>query len=306
MLNYQHIKESAMGAGFDLVGICRPRDFAGNREWYGEWLGSGCAEPLSYMYKYMDVRFDPRELLGGARTAVVCALNYKNCYSCPTTTDQGAPQIASYALARDYHKVVRRALKALLKALQADHPALEGRPCVDTAPLLEKQLAHEAGLGWIGRSSLLVTPQFGTYVVLGVLLLSHDADHYDSPYAGNGCGECHRCVSACPTAAIRPNRTLDARRCLSALTVECDTPAGAELSGWIFGCDECQRCCPHNRATPLASNEAIAPIVTPPTFEQWEVMTPEQFAARAASTPLKRGGLERLQRNSKSIKGEDK
>ncbi len=298
MLKNNFIKESAIIAGFDLVGITLPKEFEENRVAYMEWLKSGAAENLSYMQLYLDQRFNPANLLDATRSIVVCALNYKNRFSL-SQTDSTLPKIASYALSRDYHKVIRKQLKELLRRLQKVEPTLKGRCCVDTAPILEKQLAVEAGLGWIGRQSLLVTPQFGSFVTLGILLLDQEVDTFDSPLLGVGCGECRRCIEACPTGAIGENRTIDSRRCVSALTVECDNVQDKALDGWIFGCDGCQSVCPYNRNTPLASNPAIEPIFAPISAEKWRSMSSEEFAERLSSTPLKRGGLARLQRNCK-------
>ncbi len=296
MIEYIHIKESAIAAGFDLVGVTQPREFEFNRTMIEQWIASGAADSLSYMKRYMDIRFNPANLLEGTESVVVCAVNYKSSYSLGQSGSYN-PKIASYALNRNYHKTVRKSLKMLLKELQRRDPKLTGRCCVDTAPLLEKQLAVEAGLGWIGRQSLLVTPQFGSYVHLGVLLLSDSVDSYNTPYQGVGCGNCQRCVESCPSKAILANQMIDSRLCISALTVECDSTGGQELNGWLFGCDECQSCCPYNQNTPLATNSQFLPIFCPPSLDEWQRMTPQEFSLKLGSTPLKRGGLERLQRN---------
>ncbi len=299
MLKSNIIKESASAAGFDLVGITFPHEFISIRTVYIKWLESGSAENIAYMQKYLDQRFNPANLLDNTRSIVVCALNYKNIHSI-NNNENKEPKIASYALNRDYHKVIRKLLKELLKSLQSIDPSIKGRACVDTAPLLEKQLAVEAGLGWIGRQSLLITPQFGSFVHIGVLLLDTEVDAFDSPLEHVGCGECHRCVDTCPNGAISKERTIDSRRCISALTVECDNAEQQPLHGWIFGCDECQSVCPYNRHTPFATNPAIQPIFTPISAEKWRSMSSEEFTERLASAPLKRGGLARLQRNCKT------
>ena len=128
----------------------------------------------------------------------------------------------------------------LFGRLRAAEPALAGRAFVDSAPLVEKQLAVEAGLGWIGRQSLLVTPRFGSFVLLGELVLDAACDRYDEPLAGAGCGSCRRCVEACPTGAVCNDRAIDARRCISCHTIERTPAAEIALDGWIFGCDACQ------------------------------------------------------------------
>ncbi len=297
MINYNHIKQFATEVGFDLVGITTPREFEFNRTMIEEWIEHGGADSLSYMKKYMDIRFNPANLLEGTQSIVVCGVNYKNDYSISQSSEHH-PKIASYAHTRDYHKTIRKQLKELLSRLQQLSPTLQGRCCVDTAPLLEKQLALEAGLGWIGRQSLLITPQFGSFVLLGVLLLTSQVDRYDTPYTKVGCGSCRLCIENCPAGAILEQRMIDSRLCISALTVECDNPKEEDLHGWIFGCDECQSCCPHNQRSPMATNRAFAPIFTPPTYTEWQEMSQESFTEKFKSTPLKRGGLERLRRNS--------
>ena len=166
MLDHRNIKRLAAGEGFDLCGIAPCRHLAENEARFREWLAAGYQSSLDYLERNADKRFDPRRLVERARTAVVCAVAYKN------RASEGYPpgcrtRIASYACAADYHATIRDRLRRMLAALKAAHPALEGRAFVDTAPLCEKQLAVEAGLGWIGRQSLLVTPQHGSFVLLG-------------------------------------------------------------------------------------------------------------------------------------------
>ena len=185
MLDHRNIKRLAAGEGFDLCGIAPCRHLAENEARFREWLAAGYQSSLDYLERNADKRFDPRRLVERARTAVVCAVAYKN------RASEGYPpgcrtRIASYACAADYHATIRDRLRRMLAALKAAHPALEGRAFVDTAPLCEKQLAVEAGLGWIGRQSLLVTPQYGSFVLLGELILTDEADAYDAPFEGGG------------------------------------------------------------------------------------------------------------------------
>ncbi len=296
MLSLHHIKESATKVGFDLCGATPVLHFGDAQSRYMEWLESGQGEALPYMHKYMEVRFDPAEIMEGCKSAVVCAINYKNSFSLAQRGEREVPKIASYALNADYHNTIRRSLKALLRELKNHYPTLNGRCCVDTAPLLEKHLATRAGLGWIGRQSLLVTEEYGSFVVLGVLLLDDEVDNYDAPYEGKGCAECRACLKACPNGAISDNRTIDSRLCISAQSVECDTTK-QPLRGWIFGCDECQMCCPHNQHTPMATNPAMQPIFAPISYKAWQSLTAEEFTAKLNKTPLKRAGLERILRN---------
>jgi epoxyqueuosine reductase len=249
------------------------------------------------MRNNIDMRFDVGQMVEGARSVVVCAVSYKSDISGGySSTDKC--KIAYYACNRDYHKTLKKMLKAMLRELQKTHPSLEGRAFVDSAPILEKQYAVEAGLGWIGRQSLLVTPEYGTYVLLGELVLNAEVDELDKPMEGVGCGECRRCMDACPTGAIVKPMTINTSRCISCHTIEAEPSAKINLNGWIFGCDECQNCCPYNKkAKPHSS--AFNPLFDPReiTAEQWMTMAEEEFAEKFGSTPLKRSGLERIKAN---------
>ncbi|MFI3292228.1 MAG: tRNA epoxyqueuosine(34) reductase QueG [Rikenellaceae bacterium] len=290
MIDISHIKSLATTHGFDLCGVTRTTPLPQNSEYLKSWLSDGYGSPLEYMSRYEDVRLDPSKLIDGAKSVIVCAVNYKNEYSIVQTP----PRIASYALNRDYHKTIRKRLKAMLRDLQLLYPTLSGRCFTDSAPIFEKQLAINCGLGWIGRQSLVVTPQFGTFILLGEIVIDQEVDIYDTPFNGDRCGSCTRCIEACPVGAINNNRTIDARRCISCRTIEVDNSTYLTLNGWIFGCDECQSCCPHNQKSPLFSNPDFEPITQCSTKEEWEKMDNENFIQKYGSTPLKRSGLERI------------
>ena len=297
MLDFRNIKRHAAEAGFDLCGVARCRRLADNEAWFRDWLAHGYQSSLGYLERHVEKRFDPQRLVEGARTAVVCAVAYKNRFS------EGYPadcrtKVASYACNKDYHTTLREMLRRLFEALRAENPRLEGRAFVDTAPLAEKQLAVEAGLGWIGRQSLLITPQYGSFVLLGELLLSDEADAYDEPFEEERCGSCRACMEHCPTGALVAPRTVDTRRCISCHTVEREPASTVDLHGWIFGCDACQSYCPYNRQAPLHTHPAFDPQFDPlaVTPEQWLAMTESEFAERFGETPLTRSGLTRIQR----------
>ncbi len=294
MVSATYIKSLSRKYGFDLCGVTRVSMQTLHRGYFESWLARGYAGELEYMSRYQDIRFDPSGLMTGAQSVIVCAVNYKNSYSLRQGV-ANTPRIASYALSRDYHKSIRKNLRSMLRELQTLYPELSGRCCVDTAPLLEKQLAIDAGLGWRGRNSLLVTPEYGSFVLLGEIIIDSEVDSYDSPYGGDGCGECHRCVDSCPASAITDERTIDARRCISARTVEHENSSDITLNGWIFGCDECQQCCPHNRKTPLFSNSDFRPLATPLTSDEWQCLSEAEFSEMYGSTSIKRAGLTRLQ-----------
>lgn len=298
MLDRSTLKKLAASVGFDLCGVAPCRHLAEGEERFRRWLEQGCHASLGYLERHADKRFDPRLLVEGARTAVVCAVSYRN------RASEGYPaghraKVASYACARDYHATIREMLAELFSAIKEIWPEVGGRIFVDTAPLAEKQLAVEAGLGWIGRQSLLVTPRFGTCVLLGELLLCDGADSYDAPFEGPGCGDCRRCIDSCPTQAISDSRTLDARRCISCRTIERGSGTGIDLHGWIFGCDACQSCCPYNLRAPRHTHPAFDPLFDPVamTPDEWASMDDAHFTARFGSTPLARSGPERIRQH---------
>ena len=300
MLCFDYIKSAALRLGFDLCGIARCQNFEVNERAYMCWLDMGYDSSLGYMRNHLDKRFDVRQLVEGAKTVVVCAVSYKSEIS-GGYDESDSCKIASYACNRDYHKILKKMLQSLLRELQTQYPQLQGRAFVDSAPLLEKQYAVEAGLGWIGRQSLLITPEFGSYVLLGELVLDMEADAYDAPYEGVGCGECRRCMDVCPTSAIVTPMTIDTSKCISCRTIESDNDANIDLHGWIFGCDECQNCCPYNRQAAIHRNEAFNPLFDPREIsaEEWQAMSEEEFLARFGTTPLKRSGVERIKKNIK-------
>ena len=300
MLDFLNIKKLAADAGFDLCGVAPCRHLADGEARFRAWLARGGQSSLGYMERNTEKRFDPRLLVEGARTAVVCAVSYKNAAS------EGYPashrtKVASYACTADYHTTIRTMLMQLFGALRTTHPELRGRAFVDTAPLAEKQLAVEAGLGWIGRQSLLVTPRFGSYVLLGELILTEEADAYDTPFAENRCGTCRRCVDACPTGAVAPDQTIDTARCISCHTIEKEPPTGVDLDGWTFGCDCCQSSCPWNLRAPQHRNAAFDPVFDPLSMDAaaWLGMDEAAFDDLCGRTPLTRSGLARIRRNVK-------
>ena len=298
MLDRSFIRQSAAAAGFDLCGVAPCRHLVRNEQFFRRWLGDGRHASLGYLERNLDKRFDVRRLVEGAQTVVVCAVGYKNGLSDGYPDDFRA-KIASYALTADYHATIKGMLGDLFGHLRAAEPALAGRAFVDSAPLVEKQLAVEAGLGWIGRQSLLVTPQYGSYVVLGELILTEETDRYDAPFEGSRCGTCRSCIDNCPTGAVAPDRTIDTGRCISCRTIEREQPGQTDLHGWIFGCDACQSLCPWNRRAPQHRNAAFDTVFDPLALDAatWLGMDEAAFEALCGRTPLTRSGLDRIRRN---------
>lgn len=257
MLSYQHIKKYAAEAGFSAVGVARARVLTEQGPRFAAALAASGEAALGYLVRAPERRLDPGRLVEGARTVVVCALAYD---PRPVETPEGL--VSAHRGAGDYHPRIVAMLSGVLERLRSEEPGVAGRVFCDTAPILEKAWAVEAGLGWIGRHSLLVHPALGSFLLLGGLVLDGECDRYDRPVRGVGCGECRRCVEECPAGALiegcgkAPGEAfgevaaVDTGRCVSALTIE-SSRGGAvspgDLHGWIWGCDVCQNVCPRNK-----------------------------------------------------------
>ena len=300
MIARKVITNIAHEVGFDLVGVVRADALVEERERFDGWLAAGNHSSLAYLERNIDKRFDGRLLVEGVRSIVVCGVSYLSEWS-RGYTEGARTKIASYALNVDYHTTIKAMLQKMAERLAEVEPQLRYRSFTDSAPVAEKSLAVRAGLGWIGRNSLLVTPSHGSMLHLGELFISAEVDVYDSPYEGGGCGNCHACANACPNGAILDNRTIDARRCISCRTIEREDAQSEPiaLDGWIFGCDACQTVCPYNRRAPLHRNPLFNPVLNPAmlTEERWASMTAEEFESLAGATPLVRSGLERIKSN---------
>jgi epoxyqueuosine reductase len=272
------IKTLARELGFDVVGIAAAHA-ADGFERFQEWLNRGFAGEMAYMSQHADARRDPRSILPQVRSVVMLGLNYK-----PARLPARTGKVARYALGADYHDVLREKLNALLARIQLEHPGVQGRGVVDTAPLLERDFARRAGLGWIGKNTMLIHKRLGSYLFLGALLLDLEL-RADAPFDAFHCGTCTRCLDACPTGAFEGPGWLDARRCISYLTIELRSSVPAELrpglGDWLFGCDVCQEVCPWNRKAPDSVEPAFAPR---PEYEALDILE----LARLSETDFRR------------------
>ena len=300
MIPRKVIINTAHAVGFDLVGVVPVGPLDMEHNIFNEWLLAGCQSTLGYMERNVEKRFNVGRLVEGSQSVIICAVSYLSPYSrgydasCST-------KIASYALAQDYHITIKGMLLQLAEQLRCLSPALRFRAFTDSAPIAEKSYAQRAGLGWIGRNSLLVNPRYGSMMHLGELVIDESVDEYDVPMSGVGCGTCRACVDACPNGAIRDNRTIDTRRCISCRTIEREAEGDATpLHGWIFGCDACQSVCPFNRHAPLHANPLFDPVVDPMSLgaESLATMSDERFEELAGRTAMMRAGLARLQQNA--------
>ena len=299
------IKQYARALGFDLVGIA-PVQSPPHADSFLLWLAQGYAGTMEYLGRTAHLRINPAELLPDARSAVVVGLNYA-----PAELPETDYRIARYALGDDYHAVIREKLETLLGAIQAIEPETRGRICVDSAPVLERDLAMLAGLGWYGKNTCLINTQRGSYFFIGVLLLTL-ALEYDSPAQG-GCGTCRLCLDACPTGALVAPYQLDARKCLSYLTIELRDAIPTEyrepMGEWLFGCDICQEVCPFNRPRehqPLRARPTQEPRLQPrplPKLTEILQMSEAEFAEWFRDSAIKRAKWRGLIRNALIVAG---
>ncbi len=248
------MKSEGRRLGFELVGIA-PAVTPPGVESLRAWLAKGHAGEMGYMHRHADVRQHPRGVLPEVRSIVAAAMNYR-------TGKETKPGFSCYAWGDDYHDLLRSRLGQMLAWLKKERPGCKGRVVVDTAPLLERDFARLAGLGWFGKNTMLLNQRLGSYFFLGALLVDVELTP-DRPFETSHCGTCTKCLDACPTQAFVAPGELDARKCISYLTIELRGPVPRELrqpmGGWVFGCDVCQDVCPWNRKSPFTTERAFEP-----------------------------------------------
>jgi epoxyqueuosine reductase len=290
----RELVQYAQSLGFERVGITSAEPLAREGEFLKRWLAEGRAGEMAYLERQAERRSRPSELLPGAKSVIALAMSYADPSPPPSPLSKGRgrtgrvadsegegfmqeARIARYAYGRDYHKVIGKRLDSFVRYLEALAPGAQCRTYVDTGPLLERALAQRAGLGFIGKNTMLITKGFGSWIFLASVVTTLDLPT-DAPDERN-CGECRLCIDACPTEALMAPYELDARRCIAYLTIESKEPIPEELrtrmGKWIFGCDVCQEVCPHNasrlgsdpiRSTPDRSrfNSDLTPAVMRP------------------------------------------
>jgi epoxyqueuosine reductase len=297
------IKNKAYEFGFDICGIAR----AHSLEEYGPrlkaWVEAGMNDKMGYLARDIDKRLDPENLLPGAKSMVVTGLSY---YSEIKQKDPEAPVLSRYTYGVNYHEVISAKLEKLLTWIKSNQSEAEGRIVVDSAPLLEKPWAREAGLGWQGRHSVLINRQIGSFFFIGTLILNIEL-YYDAPLKKDYCGDCRICIEACPSGAINDNRTIDARKCIANLTIENRGPIPEDIvprfGRRIYGCDRCQEVCPWNKnarqnKTPEFSiNDEVAAM----SLDDWINLSKEQFLKLFKRTAIGRVKYEQLMRNIEAV-----
>jgi epoxyqueuosine reductase len=299
------LKNQARDLGFDLAGIA-PATSADGFDRLRAWLDQGFAGDMNYMHRLAEARRHPKSILPEVKSVVMVAMNYKPPPEKDASTS--AARVARYARGPDYHDVLRERLHALLAWIQTQVPGCRGRGVVDTAPLLERDFARRAGLGWFGKNTMLLNKRLGSYFFLGALLLDVELPP-DPPHETSHCGTCTACLDACPTHAFPAPGQLDSRRCISYLTIELRTDVPAELrediEDWLFGCDICQEVCPWNRKAPIADDPVFKERSDLVALDPVELLglTDEEFRRRFRDTALWRAKRRGLLRNAALILG---
>ena len=309
MLTLPQLRSLAAEVGLSVVSVTSSEDLEGARQHLEGWQREGFAAEMEYMNRSSDLLVSPRRLLSAARSVVTIAVFYERVPRLPL--EQGHGRIARYAWGRDYHKVLRRRLKALLEATERylGH-SVQSRVFADSVPLLERALANRSGLGFIGKNTMAILPKEGSFFFLGELLWDVEVESPPKAPSAAHCGSCTRCISQCPTGAFVKERVLDARRCISYLTIEKRSALTHQerewLGEWLFGCDVCQEVCPFNvvplrtrsrdHARELSREQGVGPSLSLERVLSLKGDT--EFTALFKGTPLMRAKRAGLARNA--------
>ncbi|MFZ4476464.1 MAG: tRNA epoxyqueuosine(34) reductase QueG [Saprospiraceae bacterium] len=298
------IRTEAQRLGFDFVGFAKAERLDAEARKLEQWLHQGAHGKMGYMENHFDLRIDPTLLVPGAKTVICLAYNY---FTDDLQEDPEAPKISRYAYGTDYHFVVKDKLKALFQYMQDTFGEIDGRCFVDSAPVMEREWAHRAGLGWNGRNTLTIHPKRGSYFFLAEIICDLPL-LYDDPIRDH-CGTCRRCIDACPTEAIAPEGYfLDASKCISYLSIELRAEIPSEfkdqMQNWMFGCDICQDVCPWNRFAQPHTEPAFEPHpeLLPMRKSAWEALNDDTFGKIFKKSAVKRIKYEGLRRNIQFLK----
>ena len=303
----QYVKDLAASVGFDRCGIARAEPIR-RHAYLRAWLESGRSGSMDYLRRHFKQRLNPCALLEGAKSIVVVALLYHQALTRRPDDQPGRRgRVAMYAWGDDYHQVVKAKLAAMADRLQAElAEPFEARACVDTAPLVERELAAAAGIGWIGKNTMVIDRRLGSYFFLGALVTTLELTS-DGPVPDR-CGTCTVCLDACPTNAFPAPYQMDASRCIGYLTIEhrgaIPRPLQSLMGDWIFGCDVCQQVCPHNRHAPETREPRFAfrPPGPEPLLDDILSWSIDDYRKQLRGSAMKRAKFEMLQRNARIAK----
>ena len=307
----REIKQRARELGFDLVGITSASP-SKHSDYLRHWLDDGQHGTMEYLARRFGERTDPATYLPGARSVICVAINYNTANKgdvalCEkrATSPLSRGKIAAYAQGDDYHEVIKPRLHRLADFVRQLAPEAQTRCGVDTAPIMEKELAARAGVGWLGKNTCIIHPEIGSWLFLGEVITTLDLP-CDEP-AIDRCGSCTRCIDACPTGAITEPYRLDARKCISYLTIEhradIEPTLQSQMGEWLYGCDVCQDVCPWNSRAPITTEPAFqsrfeSGALDPKEVENWQ---PADYASRLKGSAMKRVKLPVLQRNARIV-----
>lgn len=296
----QIIKTQAKNLGFDFCGIAKAGFLEKEAPKLEAWLNQNYQGEMAYMANHFDKRLDPTKLVEGAKTVVSLVYNYfpkKELFQ-----ENEAYKIAKYAYGQDYHHVIKDKLKVLLENLRQEIGEIEGRAFVDSAPVMERQWAQKSGLGWLGKNSLLLNKEMGSFFFLAELVIDLEVTP-DPPMVKDYCGTCTKCIDACPTEAIVQPGVVDGSKCISYLTIELkeNIPAAfkGKMENWVFGCDICQDVCPWNRFSKPHQEPLFdpKPELEEMTNRDWEEITEETFSKVFSKSAVKRTKFNGFLRN---------
>lgn len=295
--NLSHIiKSEAVNKGFSYCGIAKARRLDEHEPRLVDWLDQGRNGKMQYMENHFEKRLNPRLLVDGAKSVISLMMNYfpdnGSNYSSPL-------KVSKYAWNVDYHFVIKKKLAELIELLKEKTGEFNYRIFVDSAPILDRAWAVEAGIGWIGKNSMLISRRTGSFYFLAEIICDLDLE-YDTPFGGSYCGDCTRCIDSCPTEAILGDRMIDANKCISYLTIELKEEIESSFNGkyedWIFGCDICQDVCPWNKFSLPHNTEEFNPSGQwiEWTIGDWQSMDKPLFNELFKNSPVKRAGFNKL------------
>lgn len=296
--NTDLIRNEALRLGFEFVGFAKAEKLEAEARLLEQWLNKNYNGKMAYMANHFEKRIDPTKLVEGSKSVITLLYNYHNP---DKQSDATAPKISQYAYGRDYHHVIKHKLKTLLNFIHDEIGEVDGRCFVDSAPVMERTWAERSGTGWIGKNSLLINKESGSYFFLAELILDLELV-YDSPMK-DYCGTCTRCIDACPTQAIVGDKIIDGSKCISYLTIELKEALPTEFQGkmdnWMFGCDVCQEVCPWNSFSKRHNEPDFEPHpdLLSLTKKDWEEVTEDVFRKVFQKSAVKRTKFMGLKRN---------
>jgi len=306
ILSLSTIQQIAQSVGFDACGVSRYEKLSEEGNRLKSWLSQGMHGEMAYMERNAEKRLDPAQLASYTKSVVSVLHNYYPEYPAVSKTP---PRISRYATSQDYHTVIKKMFWEMLEQILKIHGKVNGRAFVDSAPVLERSWAEKSGLGWIGKNGLLIHPKLGSYVFIGELIVDTDIEP-SKVQIPNRCGTCTRCIDSCPTGAIVAPGVVDARKCISYLTIEKKSALTEDevrnLNGWCFGCDICQEVCPWNAKSKATFLPQLQPKIEIIGLESKALksLTEKDFNTIFGDTPIFRSGFQRFTENCDLLFGE--